>query len=215
MKVKVTIPSSLNEIKVSQYQKFLKVTKDSEDADFVNRMLVAIFCNIPDKVIDAMTKKSFDSIVEDLSELMQGIQSQPLIRTVRYEGLDYGFIPNLDEITVGEQADLSNYIQDWQTMDKALGVMFRPITNKRKEDYLIEEYKASGVALDLPLDVALGAYFFFLNLAKDLLSCIPNYIQALADQDKSLQNLDINGVGINQSMESLREIFSDLKMSLN
>lgn len=215
MKLKITIPTSLSEIKLSQYQKFLKTTLDSEDADFINKQLVGIFCNISDEVVRSMTRVSFDEVVQDITKILENVKDQPLKRIVNYNGVEYGFIPDLNDITVGEQADLSEYIKDWQKMDKALNVMYRPLRLKRKEAYLIEDYIANGASLDMPLDVALGAYFFFVNLAKDLLSCIPNYILNLVEQDESKRHLEENGVGINQYTESLKETFLNLKMSLN
>ena len=215
MRVKITVPTSLSEIKLSQYQKFLRTTKDSEDINFINKQMVGIFCDLPDDVVNSITQKSFDEICADITNLLKTVNNQKLQRIVNYDGKEYGFIPNLDDITVGEQADLSEYIKDWQNMGKALGVMYRPVTLKRKEAYLIEEYKGDGVSLDMPLDVALGAYFFFVNLAKDLLNYIPNYIEKVAQQDENLQSSEVNGVGITQSMASLREICLSLTMSLN
>jgi len=215
MKVEIIEPTTLNDIKLSQYQKFLRTTKDSEDIEFVNRQIVGIFCDLPDEVVKNITRKSFDELAENITKLLGGVKYCKLKRVIKHNGIEYGFIPNLDEITVGEQADISEYIKDWQKMDKALGVIYRPLQVKRKENYLIQDYKGNEEPLDLPLDVALGAYFFFVNLLKDLLTCIPNYIAEEVALDESLQNLEVNGVGITQSMESLREICLDLKMSLN
>jgi len=215
MKVKITTPTSLGEIKLSKYKKFLRTTKDSEDINFINKQIVGIFCDLPDDVVNSITQKSFDEICVDITNLLKTVNNQKLQRIVNYDSKEYGFIPNLDDITVGEQADLSEYIKDWQNMGKALGVMYRPVTLKRKEAYLIKEYKGDGVSLDMPLDVALGAYFFFVNLAKDLLNYIPNYIEKVAQQDENLQSSEVNGVGITQSMASLREICLSLTMSLN
>ena len=250
MKVKITVPTSLSEIKLSQYQKFLRTTKDSEDINFINKQIVGIFCDLPDDVVNSMTQKSFDEICADITNLLKTVNNQKLQRIVNYNDKKYGFIPNLDDITVGEQADISLFIKDWQEMNKAMSVLYRPVLIKRKEAYIIEEYMGDIIDLkekikkhknnkskviqlklelaelelkhkkhqdnfDLPLDVALGAYFFFVNLAKDLLNYIPNYIEKVAQQDENFQNSEVNGVGITQSMASLREICSSLTMSLN
>ena len=213
MKVEITVPS-LADMKLSQYQKFLRTTEGSEDISFIHRQMVAIFCNLSDNIVSKMTRKSFDEVVIELTKTLSSKEQQPLKRIVKHDGKEYGFIPNLDEISVGEQADISSFIADWQKMDKALGVLYRPVTLKRKENYLIEDYNADGISLDLPLDVALGAYFFFVNLAKDLLSCTPNYILNQVKQDKKSMSLVENGVGITAFTESLKETFSTLSMLL-
>ena len=79
----------------------------------------------------------------------------------------------------------------------------------------LKKHKEHAEQFDLPLDVALGAYFFFVNLLKDLLTCIPNYIAEEVALDESLRNLEVNGVGITQSMDSLKETFLSLTEQLN
>jgi len=213
--ISITVPTALSDIKLSQYQKFLRTTKGSEDAKFVNRQLVGIFCNISDAIVNNMTLKSFNEVVDNLSELFDIEKKDiPFIRIVKHEGKQIGFIPNLDEITVGEQADLTMYIEDWQKMDKAMGVLFRPVETMIKEKYIIQEYK-ENVSLDLTMDVVFGAYFFLINLLQDLLSCIPKFIKEGVTQDQRLLNLLKNGDGIKASMDSLEEIFFDLRMCLN
>ena len=213
MRLEITVPS-LADMKLSQYQKFLRTTEGSEDISFIHRQMVAIFCNLSDNIVSKMTRKSFDEVVTELTKTLSSKEQQPLKRIVKHNGKEYGFIPNLDEISVGEQADIGSFIADWQKMDKALGVLYRPVTLKRKENYLIEDYNADGISLDLPLDVALGAYFFFVNLAKDLLSCTPNYILNQVKQDKKSMSLVENGVGITAFTESLKETFSTLSVLL-
>ena len=163
MKVKVTIPS-MSDMKVSQYMKFLRTSEGKEDEGYINRLIVGTFCDIPDSVVNAMTKKSFDEVLGMIVSNLSQKENLPLQRIIKHNGIEYGFIPNLDEITVGEQADLSMYLTDWQKFDLALGVLYRPIKLKKGGKYLIEDYSGKPTKLDLPLDVAFGAYFFFVNL---------------------------------------------------
>ena len=46
MKVKLTIPTSLSEIKLKDYVRFMNVVKGSNDAEFINQKMVECFCNI-------------------------------------------------------------------------------------------------------------------------------------------------------------------------
>lgn len=253
--ISITVPTSLSDIKLSQYQKFLRTTKDSEDIKFIDRQLVGIFCNISDATVNNMTSKSFNEVVQDIRNILDIEKKEiPFIRMLKYDDINIGFIPNLDEITVGEQGDLSVYIQDWQKMDKAMGVLFRPIEVIVKDKYRIKPYmgeindinkiiekeklnsgfihdyrmkklnkkliKANLIwenesSKDLTMDVVFGAYFFLNNLLQDLLSCIPRFIEAGVKQDPRLLSLLKNGDGIKASMDSLEEIFFDLKMCLN
>lgn len=42
-----------------------------------------------------------------------------------------GFLPKLDEITLGEFIDVESNIGDWQNIHKAMAVLYRPV-NFRK-----------------------------------------------------------------------------------
>jgi len=138
MKLKITVPTSLKDIKLSQYQKLLRTTKDIEDADWVNKQMVAIFCDIPDATVKQIAKKDFDGILKTLNKVLEEKGTfQPIIE---HNGREYGFIPNLEEITVSEQGDIDSIVNDFQKMDRVMGIMYRPITFKRKDKYVIKDY---------------------------------------------------------------------------
>lgn len=210
--LKIKVPTSLSDIKLSQYQQFLKETEGEEDESIIAFKMVCIFCELPEVIVENTSKQSYDSIISDLNKIFDFDKDKlPLINKVRYNGLEYGFIPNMDNITVKEQADADGYLKDWQQVDKLMGVLYRPIKTKNKNTYLIEDYKA-GESLDFTMDIVFGAYFFLQNLYLDLLSCIPNFIKAEVNQDPKLRNLVENGVGIKTFINSLEEVFLGLKM---
>ena len=209
MKVKISVPSSLKEIKLSQYQKFIKTTKDSEDIDLINRQLVGIFCDIPNDVVGRMSKIKFNQIVNILTETLK--QKPDLVTTFRLNGIKYGFIPNLEKITVDEQADLETFLEDTKNFNKAMAVLYRPITHEHKGKYNIEEYDGKGQSLDVSLDVVHGATAFFLNLLKDLLNCTQNFIQKeVVKNHKLRKSLAENGVGIKSIMDLQKATYLNL-----
>ena len=209
MKAKVTIPTELKDIKLSQFQKYLKVTEGSEDVNFINRTAVGIFCNLSDEQVNAIKAKDFDFIVNTINETLN--KQSELVPRFTLDGIEYGFIPDIENITLGEKIDIDNNINDWQKMDKMMGVCYRPINYKHKNTYLIDEYTGEEKALDVTLDVAIGCMVFFYDLMKDLVNFIPNFIEAhLEDNPKALQILEKNGGNIKTFTQSLEVIFSDL-----
>ena len=70
MKVKVKVPTSLSDIKLSQYQKFVRTTEGKEDENFINRQMVAIFCNIPDDAIGYIKKSDYDEMVTQVRNVL-------------------------------------------------------------------------------------------------------------------------------------------------
>lgn len=213
MKIKITIPTSLKDIKLSQYQKFIKTTKDSKDNLWINNQTVGIFCNLTDEQVRGMSKKDYNSILISLADILK--QDGEFRSVIKHNGKEYGFIPCLDDITVGEQADIDSMINEWDKMDRVMAILYRPITIKRKSRYLIEEYTGNEKPLDLNMEVVNGALVFFYNLFRDLLIYTQNYIKEVAHKPEVLQILEKNGVGIKTFIASQEQIFSNLIMSLN
>ena len=216
MKLQITIPTSLSEISLEQYQKFLSIAKDNPDGEFLQHKMVEIFCGIDLKNAAKISFKDVNEITTNLSNLFN--QKYDLKRTFKLGNTEFGFITNLDEITLGEYTDLDKYISDWGKMHNAMAVLYRPITKKLKDKYQIEEYNGSYTYCDamkfMPLDVALGAVVFFYNLGNELLKSTIHYLENNKEFQNIVNNhnLEVNGVGIHHSMLLLKEMLEDLKM---
>ena len=52
-----------------------------------------------------------------------------------------GFIPKLDDISLGEYIDIETNISDWQKMHKAMAVLYRPVNFKLGNKYGIAPYE--------------------------------------------------------------------------
>lgn len=214
MKIELTIPTTLNDIKLAQYQKFLSIAKDNEESEFLQQKMVQLFCGIDLKDVAQIRYKDVVEITANISNLFT--QDNQLIQRFKMGGVEFGFIPNLDEMSTGEYMDLDNYITDWDTMHNAMAVLYRPITNKLGNKYQIEEYKGSityaEVMKHAPLDVVLGAMVFFYTLGNYLLKSTINYLEENKEVRSILNkhNLENVGDGIQVSMLSVKETLEDL-----
>ena len=216
MRVKISVPNDLSEIKLSQYQKFLKAQEENKDENFLATKMIEIFCHIDNKQAFQMKLKDVNSITRTISDMFE--QKPQLINRFTMNGVEYGFIPNLDEMSLGEYVDLDTYISKWDEMEKAMAVLYRPIQNKYKHKYSIEDYTAQGqeVYKDTPMNVVFGSMFFFYRLGMDLSKIMTYYFQDKQELHSQESNsLVKSGDGINQFMHSLREILEDLRISLN
>lgn len=219
MKLQITIPTSLDEITLEQYQKFLSIAKDNPDGEFLQHKMVEIFCGIDLKNAAKISFKDVNEITNKLSNLFN--QKYDLKRTFKLGNTEFGFITNLDEITLGEYTDLDKYISDWDMMHNAMAVLYRPITKKLKDKYQIEDYNGSYTYCDamkfMPVDVALGAMVFFYNLGNELLKSTIHFLENNKEFQNIVNNhnLEVNGVGIAASMLSLKEMLEDLKIFPN
>ena len=214
MKIELTIPTTLNDIKLAQYQKFLSIAKDNEESEFLQQKMVQLFCGIDLKDVAQIRYKDVAEITANINNLFT--KENQLIQRFKMGGVEFGFIPNLDEMSTGEYMDLDTYITDWDTMHNAMAVLYRPITNKLGNKYQIEEYKGSityaEVMRHAPLDVVLGAMVFFYNLGNDLLKSTINYLEKNQEVQDILtkHNLENVGDGIQVSMLLLKETLEDL-----
>ena len=217
MKIEINVPTSLNEVTLGQYQKYLKIAENNPEGNFLDAKMIEIFCGIPLSDSYKLKMSSATAIVDIITELL----NQTPKHTERFEmnGIQYGFIPDLDEMSLGEYIDMDNNVSSWEKMHVAMNVLYRPTKISKVGKYNIEEYdvKNPEKMKDMPLGAAIGSVFFFLNLGMELSkhtihsSSNQTEMEAIQEQLTSEQS----GVGINQFMGSLTEILQNLKISLN
>ena len=216
MKLDITIPTDLSEITLRQYKHFLKIQKSQDDENFLSAKIIEIFCKV--KLEDVMQIKFNDSeyIVNTLTEMFE--QKPNLVTKFKLNNKEYGFHPQLDDLTLGEYIDLDTFIGDWENIEKAMAVLYRPVVNKLKDKYTIEEYKVGRDAeiLDMPMDAVLSSIFFLWNLGLDLSKAMMSYLDK-EEREALTQFLTSqpNGGGITQFTDLLKETLEDLKISLN
>ena len=216
MQVEILVPDTLSEITLEQYQKFLKIQKDNEDETFLAVKMIEIFCGIRGDHIMKMKASSIRDITGILTDMFN--QKPPLVREFTMKGKEYGFIPKLEDMSFGEYVDLDTYMGDIENIHQAMAVLYRPITLKQNDKYLIEEYEGDDTEImkDMPMDAVLSSIIFFYNLGMDLSKAMLNSLQQEENKDLVQQlTLEKNGDGINQFSNSLKGILEGLKISLN
>jgi hypothetical protein len=212
MKLSLSIPETLKEITLNQYQQWLKVAEGKEMTDFLKQKMIEIFCKIPLNKVLQIKATDIDSIVVDISKLFK--EDTKLIDRFTISGKEFGFIPKLDDMTFGEYVDLDTYLAEWQMMHKAMNVLFRPVTLNKKQKYLIEDYEGSGKydLKEMTLDIVFGSLVFFYNLRNELQKHILNYLanQTEIPVSQELRDSLKNGAGIVASMDWQTETLEDL-----
>ena len=216
MAIKITIPTSLSEITLRQYKRFLEVQKEIDNDLALNSKMIEIFCNVKLEKVMLLKINDTNQIIEMLSNIFE---SKPnLVSKFKVNGIEYGFHPQLDDLTLGEYIDLDNFIGDWDNMEKAMNVLYRPILVKVKEKYSIEEYRVGTESelLDMPMDAVMSSVFFLWNLGLELSTVMTNYLDN-QDNEALTQflNSQANGDGSQAFMDSLKVTLQDLKISLN
>lgn len=219
MRIEINVPSSISEIPLMNYQKFLKVQKNSNDEEFIAQKMIEIFCGIELKDVVKMKLTSINDLVLHFNEIFS---VKPKFQSrFKIGNIEYGFIPDLENISFGEYVDLDNYLANWDDYNKAMAVMYRPITETRKDKYNILQYNGASEFSEAmkyaPMDVAIGASVFFWTLGSELLNATLNYLKAETKKMKQEQatlahevSLAKNGVGIQVSMDLLKETLQNM-----
>ena len=227
VEVEISLPKSINDIKLKDYQRYMKVyeaNKEVDDANFLELKLLEAFCEIDLLTANQMPFETFDFALEHMSNVFK--QKTPLTRRFKMTGTDgvaaeFGFIPNLSKMSLGEYVDLDTYISDMDNMHKAMAVLYRPVHNswEGKEHYRIAEYegteKYAEVMKEMPLGIALGAMVFFYRLGMKLSKHMMDYsLQMLEKEELSeeqSQRLQKDMDGIKASMHLLEGMPFDLE----
>ena len=216
MNINIEIPTKLSDITLGQYKRFLNIQKQTEESHFLNAKAIEIFCDVELKNVMRLKMADFDKITNKINSLFE--QKPKLVQRFKIDSVEYGFHPQLDELTLGEYIDVDTYIADWENMEKTMNVLYRPIENKLKDRYSIKEYNVdtSDNLLAMPMDAVLSSIFFLWNLGIDLSKTILNYSELGVETNLMHQQiLAENGDGISQYTHSLMEILQDLKISPN
>jgi len=174
--VTIKLPESARELTIEQYQKFLKVEGDQT---FTLLKALEIFANIPLKVAHAMRADDVLAIANDILTMVS--VEHPLTRRLSFRGQEYGFVPNLEEMSFGEYIDLDTYLSDMQSLHKTVGVLYRPIVKEKGDLYEVEPYNGTDGYSDFPLDVALGATLFFYRLSNKLLKSTQTSLEGVKE----------------------------------
>ena len=216
MKVKIDIPQSLEDITLRDYKHFLKIQEKNKDERFVKAKMVEIFCKMKLDEVLRLKYKDTEEIVGILNKTFE--EKTPLIRKFKLGKIQYGFHPSLDEMSLGEYIDLDTYIGDWDNIEKAMNVLYRPIIASVKEKYAIDEYKVGDeeYLLDMPMSAVTSSIFFLIKLGLDLSNNIQNFLEK--DQKEIYRQFltsGENGVGINHFGRYVDQILQNLNISLN
>lgn len=218
MRIEIDVPSSISEIPLANYQRFLKVQQNSNDEEFIAQKMIEIFCGIELKDVVKMKLTSINDLVLHFNEIFS--VKPKFQHRFKIGGIEYGFIPDLENISFGEYVDLDNYLSNWDDYHKAMAVMYRPITETRKDKYNIFEYNGASEFSDAmkyaPMDVAIGASVFFWTLGNELLNATLSYLENEVNRMNEQAilahepNLGKNGVGIQVSTELLKETLQNM-----
>jgi len=172
------IPTAWNEVSIGQYSKLMTVIEQIDDIseiEAVIRTLTALI-GISSSQLSKVPVRQLKEAYAELGTLTSTMPNNELKKVIEIKGKEYGFIPDFDNLTMGEFADLDTYLQDsWSNLDKILAVLYRPVTGRKKDKYLVEHYSLDDIKErrelfrdNMSIDTAYGSIVFFYTIGSEL-----------------------------------------------
>lgn len=203
----IIVPTKLNDISLHQFLEFEALPEHLNDNDRAIQT-ISIFCQLTTAEVRKLPNMVLDEALEKIKRALN--DESKISLTFEFNGVEYGFIPNLDNLTTAEFIDIENYQKERSDLYKVMSVLYRPVTIKEDKRYDIESYsgKVNEAFRELPMGYVKGAMLFFCNLGNDLINYIQKSLVARKAKDLTmleLQHLVASGDGSESFMALLKE----------
>jgi len=192
---------SWSDVTLEKWAKLAKLqglTKGDEALETINTL-----SDIPKGLIKELGIQDVALIMSRLAEL-QSKSSSKLKNIIKLEGEEYGFMPNLEDITLGEWADLEHYIKEGYEdhLPEIMAVLYRNISAKKNNKYTIKAYDGNITIRaekfkKMKAEQVQSALVFFWTLGNESKKILLLYLQERKQMIKELmkvKDLQKNGV---------------------
>jgi hypothetical protein len=212
MNMKLSIPGKFSEITLATFIEWHKAKND------LQRVMAITGRGASD--IKQLKADSIKEIVSTVNEVME-LTSATHVRILEHKSLEYGFIPDLTNMTYGEHVDLSAFAKtiwgqephDYTHLPDLMAILYRPLTQRVGDRYEIKGYDSDKVdhkkvMLSMSMDKVQGALLFFSSIRKKLLTdSLPYLVEELKkvtmEVQRSVMDLTSDGDGTTSSVSSL------------
>ena len=191
---------SWDDVTLERWVKLLTVDTESKTKE-AEETIVAL-SDMPLKLVKELSLRDVAVIFGKLAEI-QGGESVELKRVMEIDGVDYGFHPDLSEITLGEYADIESFIKEGleKNMPEIMAILFRPVLERKDNAYTIEAYDGditmrTEAMKKMSASQVQAALFFFSNLGRELSLIMELYSMELKQEMlKEAQTKILQSVG--------------------
>jgi hypothetical protein len=148
MKVKINKEGKVKEFKlidkwedvtIDTYSKLMTFTNGTKSSEALATLTE--LSNIPKELLNQLELKHIVLMLEKLSHL-QSQEDTTLKNIIEINGVEYGFMPDLDSISLGQYADIETFIKNGidKNLPELMAVLYSPIKLKKNDIYIIEPY---------------------------------------------------------------------------
>tara|TARA_R110000824_G_scaffold10816_2_gene47332 strand:+ start:332 stop:931 length:600 start_codon:yes stop_codon:yes gene_type:complete len=131
--------NSWDEVNLETWTKLLEYSKKTNTDEAIET--ITTLSNIPKDLIKELSLYNVVLMMNKISEL-QAVKDNALKRIIEINGVEYGFHPDLDLITLGEYADIESFIKFgiYKRLPELMAILYRPVKEKKNDKYIIEPY---------------------------------------------------------------------------
>tara|TARA_B100000965_G_C19488386_1_gene711843 strand:- start:118 stop:762 length:645 start_codon:yes stop_codon:yes gene_type:complete len=198
-----TMINSWSDVTLDKWVKLIDKKEKTKTEETIDT--ISILSDIPKNLIKELGILDVAVILKKIAYLQEQEDSK-LKKIIKVNDIEYGFHPNLEEITLGEYADIETYLKNGleNNLPKLMAVLYRPITEKDGKNYSIEAYGMSDLRMraekfkKMKATDVNNALVFFWTLGRELLRILPQYLMEQSETllDKlQMNNLQTSGVG--------------------
>lgn len=210
--IELSIPTSYDDITLRKWlvlQKELKNYEDDEDA--TTAILLYHLCGLEPEWLKGISVDDYTILKHELIGFL-GKTDLELQRFIQIDGVEYGFEPNLSNMSYGAYADITKFknITIDDNWARIMSILYRPVNDKSFGNYSIKPYDGdtnADIWLGVPMSVHFGALFFLFNLLTDLLSA------TLKSSMKVEAHQDIKSILVRSGEAMLQLLSSQLEIS--
>ena len=171
--------NSWTDVTLESWLKLIDFSEGTKTEEATNT--IAELSNIPKRLIKELQLSDVAFIMNKVGEL-QAKQDTKLKRLIEINGVEYGFHPDLDSITLGEYADIEQLIKNGidNSLAELMAVLYRPIKEKKNDIYIIDAYDGdirmrAEEMKQMSAEQVQSALLFFYNFVKELLAILESY----------------------------------------
>jgi hypothetical protein len=184
--------SNWSDVTLEKWLKLIEVETGSKTNEALET--ITALSDIPKQLVRELGIQDVAVIMSKIAEL-QVEQDSSLKSIIEVEGKEYGFHPRLDDITLGEYADLETFIKNGieNSMPEVMAILYRPIVEKKNDIYIIEAYDGNiSIRAEemkkMSAEQVQSAMVFFWSLGNELSKILPSYLmEQLNKMGKELQ----------------------------
>ena len=203
------IIDSWSDVTLESWLQLVK-SKDLSKAEDAKTSILAL-SDIPEMLINKLSLKDVAILMEKMGKL-QSEQETLLKKLIYIDGQEYGFHPNLDDITIGEYADIETMIKVGleDNLPELMAILFRPVVDRKGEAYKIEAYDGditirAEVMKKMSSEQVQSALVFFWNFVQELSSSLQSYlmIPLIKEMEEAAKVSAKSGDGLESSTASV------------